>query len=177
MTRKEAIEAGHKHYDGRPCKYGHGTLKYVSSQGCVTCISDSTKNRSPDVFKKYIKSDKGQEWIKEYRRDPVYRAVQNKHQRSKYAKNPRSYANRQLLATYGISLEKYEVMLESQSGRCSICRQSMEQFKKRFAVDHCHTTGKIRGLLCHSCNTALGLLKENTNTMNSMIKYVEIHNQ
>lgn len=78
MTRKEAIEAGSKHYDGKPCKRCGSTIKFVSGFSCVQCVTERTKTRSPDVFRKYIKSDKGQKWIKEYRKDPVYRAIQNR---------------------------------------------------------------------------------------------------
>tara|TARA_S200002703_G_C3665130_1_gene204215 strand:- start:45 stop:557 length:513 start_codon:yes stop_codon:yes gene_type:complete len=78
MTRKEAIEKGFKHYNGKPCVQCGDTLKYVSAWNCVACTSKRTKERDPKIFKRYIKSKKGQKWLKEFRRSETYRNVQNK---------------------------------------------------------------------------------------------------
>ena len=72
-------------------------------------------------------------------------------------------------------------MLVNQNYTCAICKQAERSIDHRtkkvraMAVDHCHDTGKVRGLLCSDCNTALGLLKENENTMKNMISYVQKH--
>ena len=58
---------------------------------------------------------------------------------------------------YGISLEEYESLLLSQEGKCIVCHKVCSSGRS-LAVDHCHTTGKVRGLLCRRCNTAIGLL-------------------
>lgn len=77
---------------------------------------------------------------------------------------------------FGISRKDYESMLGAQDGVCAICGNP-EVVKIRgellgLAVDHCHATGKIRGLLCSSCNTAIGLMKDDVNLLNSAIKYL-----
>lgn len=59
---------------------------------------------------------------------------------------------------YGLSLEQYDAILESQGGVCMICSGTT---KGRLMVDHCHETGAVRGLLCSGCNTALGLFGDN----------------
>lgn len=74
---------------------------------------------------------------------------------------------------FGIDLNTYNEMLKKQAEKCLICKRHQSEVKKRFAVDHCHTTGKIRALLCEDCNLSLGRLRENTEIMLSMIKYVE----
>ena len=56
---------------------------------------------------------------------------------------------------YGISTEDFEKMLREQAGKCRICKRD-----ERLHIDHCHSTGGVRGLLCFNCNAALGLLKE-----------------
>ncbi len=56
---------------------------------------------------------------------------------------------------YGIDLKQYKVMHKKQKGQCAICKRHQKQFKKRLSVDHNHKTGRIRGLLCHYCNTKL----------------------
>jgi len=67
--------------------------------------------------------------------------------------------NKRLKNTYGITQKEYDAMLRSQHGRCAICRSRSTHFKYGLAVDHNHKTGKVRGLLCIKCNTAIGNLK------------------
>lgn len=76
-----------------------------------------------------------------------------------------------LKKTYDISIEQYNKMLEDQNGVCDICHRP--PITKALAVDHCHTTGKIRGLLCSSCNTALGSMQDNTDRLRNAIAYLE----
>lgn len=75
---------------------------------------------------------------------------------------------------YGITLEDRDQMLEEQGGCCAICRTDTPT-GYNWHVDHCHETGKVRGLLCSKCNQALGLVFENVQTLRSMITYVENH--
>ncbi len=60
---------------------------------------------------------------------------------------------------YGITINDYEQMLKQQNGVCKICK-GLDPSGRRLAVDHCHTTGVVRGLLCPSCNTALGRIEQ-----------------
>lgn len=57
---------------------------------------------------------------------------------------------------YGLTDQQYRTMVQSQNSQCLICQDPSDQL----VVDHCHTSGKIRGLLCRTCNTAIGLLKD-----------------
>lgn len=172
MNRQEALNSNVKVYDGKPCKNCGSTLKFVSSYGCVECTTKRTLARSPEVYKRYIKSPQGQEWLKGYRKDPVYRAVQNKYVRKDYQTNKDWYTNKELKRKYGITLDKYNELLEDQQGVCKICCSNTS---RRLAVDHCHQTGVIRSLLCSKCNTALGLTNENKEILQSMINYLESH--
>lgn len=61
---------------------------------------------------------------------------------------------------YGISHDDYDALLEYQKGCCAICRRHQSEFSRQLAVDHNHNTGRIRGLLCGYCNTALGQLEK-----------------
>lgn len=72
------------------------------------------------------------------------------------------YRNAFLKREYGITIKEYDIMLEKQNGVCSICKRfRLFQDKEYMAVDHCHKTGKVRGILCSNCNRALGLLEDN----------------
>lgn len=82
-----------------------------------------------------------------------------------------------LRAAYGISLEDYNNMLQTQSSLCAICFRPETFLGKGgkirpLCVDHCHTTGKVRGLLCNSCNVALGNLEDNYQRILNAAEYI-----
>ncbi len=64
--------------------------------------------------------------------------------------------NYRLMRVYGIDQNQYNFLLKQQNDSCAICLKHKSEFKKALAVDHCHSTGKIRGLLCAVCNKFLG---------------------
>ena len=79
-----------------------------------------------------------------------------------------------LKAVFGLSREAYLKMLEEQNGVCGICKQPEGSKRFRYlAVDHDHTTGKIRGLLCHRCNKGLGVFKDEIGRLKQAIAYLE----
>ena len=64
--------------------------------------------------------------------------------------------NTRLNKKYNLESSQFDLMVESQQGVCAICKQPP---KTTLVVDHCHKTGKVRGLLCYSCNTGLSWLE------------------
>lgn len=68
---------------------------------------------------------------------------------------------------YGITLEDYQDLLTKQNSKCAICKREIG-----LCIDHDHKTGKTRGLLCHACNRAIGLLKENEEILKNAIYYI-----
>lgn len=79
-----------------------------------------------------------------------------------------------LKRTFGIGYQKYAEISEEQGNVCAICG-CIEQ-RKRLVVDHCHQTGKIRGLLCSPCNLGLGSFKDNIVSLQGAILYLEKFN-
>lgn len=71
---------------------------------------------------------------------------------------------------FDITTEQYDAMLLRQGGACAICKAVK---KRRLGVDHCHSTKKVRGLLCHSCNIALGLLKDSISSAEAAVRYLK----
>lgn len=71
---------------------------------------------------------------------------------------------------YGITPEDFKQMFETQQGKCAICNEEPKT-KRGLHVDHDHETGKVRGLLCHGCNVALGSFKDVT-LLNKAIEYL-----
>lgn len=79
---------------------------------------------------------------------------------------------RRRLGRYGITTERYEDLLRSQGGLCAVCR---DKDSLSLVVDHDHATGRVRGLLCHRCNTAIGFLQDNSVGVRRALEYLERH--
>uniref|UniRef100_A0AAU8BB03 Endonuclease VII n=1 Tax=Escherichia phage Baskent_phicoli_1 TaxID=3145031 RepID=A0AAU8BB03_9CAUD len=94
---------------------------------------------------------------------------------SKSASFRESKRNETLRKLYGITVDDYEEMFKRQGGVCAICHQP-ETGNIRMAVDHCHASGKVRGLLCKNCNTALGNLKDSIEILTNAITYLQENN-
>lgn len=69
---------------------------------------------------------------------------------------------------YGMTIEQFDKLKENQNGLCLGCYQD-----KPLCVDHCHKTGKIRGLLCRKCNAVIGLANEDINVVKNIVVYLE----
>ncbi|MGD9664619.1 MAG: endonuclease VII domain-containing protein [Novosphingobium sp.] len=87
--------------------------------------------------------------------------------------NKQRLFNNHLLRTYGINLAEYNAIIERQGGGCGICGVSQENHRLRLAVDHCHETGKVRGVLCQQCNRALGVLGDNVSGLMKAVEYLK----
>jgi len=88
---------------------------------------------------------------------------------------------RSLRASFNLSLEDYNKMLDAQGGKCAICLQPETQKRggklKALSVDHSHITGAIRGLLCSDCNTGIGKLKDSTEILMNAVEYLKLHSE
>lgn len=92
-----------------------------------------------------------------------------------------SYRDHWLRLKFGIGEEDYSRLLESQGGKCAICGSTEPKGRKagrggevkNFFVDHCHETGKVRGLLCNHCNRGLGLMGDNLDRLQAAVDYLK----
>ena len=134
---------------GRPEKNfafdrGHGRRK----SRCISCTSAAAK-----------------EWRK---RNPNY-------EKQRYQEDRIGTRERHLVRKYKVTLADYERILKAQDGCCAICRApEATQFKGVFHVDHCHSTGRVRGLLCRGCNHILGHVKDDPATLRAAISYLRM---
>lgn len=111
--------------------------------------------------------------------DQLYRR-QNKIRRQILAENYRmnnsetvkAAYRRKHLKKYGLTLAQYEELIRKQNGRCVICKSLLENEIRTPAIDHCHKTGMVRGILCQSCNSGLAFLKTVAN-LERAIKYLK----
>lgn len=86
-----------------------------------------------------------------------------------YAKNPSRNADGHRKHKYRLTPEQYKKLLEDQLELCAIC----SEFLDVPCVDHDHSTGQVRGLLCRNCNRGLGAFKDNTDLLQLAAKYLE----
>jgi Recombination endonuclease VII len=109
-----------------------------------------------------------------------YRADPEKHKAASlewHRKNPdksRERRRRVALSRYGWTPEMFADQLEKQGGACAICRHP-EPRAKQWAVDHDHRTGRVREILCQSCNCGLGFAEDDVDRLKAMIAYLEKH--
>lgn len=93
------------------------------------------------------------------------------------AKDPERYkrvkVSARLLKVYGITLEQYDAMVAAQKGLCGICGKPELRGDHRLAVDHCHESGNVRGLLCRACNQALGTFGDTIAGLKLVMAYLE----
>ena len=80
------------------------------------------------------------------------------------------YQNYRLKVRYGISLKEYWDLVSAQNGVCAVCKTS----GNKLHIDHSHKTGKVRGLLCGSCNRGIGLFKDSKSLLSKAIEYLEL---
>jgi hypothetical protein len=104
------------------------------------------------------------------------RAISREASRRYRARHPERYkaqTRHQNLRRYGITAQEYDDLLTAQSGVCAICGHS-ERYRdrQRLAVDHCHTTGRVRGLLCSACNKGIGCFEDDPAILERAIDYL-----
>ena len=80
-----------------------------------------------------------------------------------------------MLSEYGLSIAEYDALLAKQGNRCAICKVHISEGKRRFAVDHNHSTEAVRGLLCFRCNAGIGKFDDNAELLKLAVAYLEVH--
>ena len=82
------------------------------------------------------------------------------------------------LRKYGLTPETFNELVVDQDNSCAICQTHADEASRgRLFVDHCHSSGKVRGLLCHSCNLVIGHAKDNIETLTKSINYLRKNNE
>lgn len=147
----------------------------------------NNKEKRLKQIKEYV--NKNKEFFKEYRskwveenRDRVNESYNNNRlknpekfrekSRKYYKENKKTMNIKRVFRKTGISQEQYDLMIKNQDNKCAICKKAPYKNKKLF-IDHCHSTGNIRGLLCNSCNSGLGFFKDNCDFMLFAIEYLK----
>ena len=126
--------------------------------------------------KQWLKTEAGKRWKEAYEeRRKVLVKKRYEQPVEKAKKKVRSRQNH-LKRQYGITEIEYNNMFAIQSGCCAICKTHQSDLKTKLHVDHNHSTGKIRGLLCSMCNKGIGALKDSAEILLAAAKYLEDKN-
>ena len=101
-------------------------------------------------------------------KDPVAKAQYTR----QWRKDNEDYVrDREYRKRFGITKAQYDALLSEQGGSCAICKSTPG--RRRLDVDHCHLTGKVRGLLCETCNKTLGFFNDDPELLKAALKYLE----
>ncbi len=141
-----------------------------NARAYVVGISDDQKKKRRENHLKRLRNN----WdgIQEQRRKRYHQNGGREKGAEWASANPDKRHRSRIKCKYGIAPDEHDRMVIDQSGSCAVC---LEKFTKRPAVDHCHGTGNVRALLCHNCNSALGMARENQNILRRLANYVDYH--
>lgn len=122
----------------------------------------------------YRATERGREKSQQYNKRPDVKVKAA----ARAARRCRTVAGRcksfdaELRRNYGIDVEDWARMYDAQDRKCASCGDAID-FSKTTHVDHCHRTGKVRGLVCQFCNIALGGAKDSVERLRALIRYLE----
>ncbi len=153
---------------------------------CRLCKLDKDRKWNEQNKEKRVESstawrEKNKEKVNEYMRE--YRQEKKTPQQKWKENNRDQIHDSEIKRLYGLSGEDYASILKMQNGLCAICNQPETRASRtpgetcRLALDHNHTTGQVRGLLCHSCNTGIGKFKESKDLLIRAISYLEFYEE
>lgn len=131
---------------------------------CIQC----TKDYKQSWYQVNKESEKARTIAKQRANPEFYNARVKAWQKA----NPDRVKDTILKRDFGISLEQYNQLLKTQDNSCAICKTNQSQQRIMMAVDHDHTSNKIRGLLCDLCNRGIGLLKDDPMLLDRASSYI-----
>lgn len=141
---------------GRKIEYNHGFERHSIEWDRMVYICNKYR----------ISNQEYCENIENYRKKPKKVKIVSTRSKPKYQYKSKEYKkDGSLRSKYKITLEDYNSLFCIQQGKCAICGTHQSLLPKSLAVDHCHDTEKVRGLLCQNCNTGIGLLKDSSDIL------------
>jgi len=160
--RKHARHLGGRRTVCKACEYGHEPYKKPTEEKiCTLC-----EQMKPVSAFRFVDKKRGFRASRCNECDKVY------NQKRLAEQTERAYRWKYIKEKTTEVQKVYSKMLKKQDYKCRICGISTEELDKNLCVDHCHTTEKIRGLLCSNCNSVLGFSKDNIDVLKSAIKYL-----
>lgn len=154
-------------------------------KACVNAYSKSWELNNPDRVKAKNKRSNDKRRCEKiaynrayYARNAEWLRTSAAAYRARFPERTRSALRSSLLRRYGLTDADYDRMFEEQGGHCKLCpRPTGSPSVKALVVDHCHRTGRVRGLLCVNCNTLLGMAGDSIPVLSAAIAYIEKSNE
>jgi hypothetical protein len=137
---------------------------------CKICGNDFESARKNTLCSEICKKERQRRYMKKYSKE-YYSTPEGLERKRAGALKWQHKHNMEKYDGFGV--DEYNALKKEQSNNCAICGRNEKEFKRRLHLDHCHTTGKVRGLLCSNCNTAIGLLKDDIDVIASAISYLQ----
>jgi hypothetical protein len=180
------------YYTGRSCVKGHISPRYASSNNCTECIKEKRaivgrkmrvgakfKNQSQSELAVKALADGKKTYIGQpcpaghtERRATTGNCVECESINAQKRKDRAKW--KRVFDLYGLTQSDVGRMIVNQGNQCAICLISFDEIGMH--IDHCHTTGKVRSLLCSRCNQAIGLFEESAVRLGQAMEYLKAHN-
>lgn len=198
ISRRDAIINGmSRYFTGLKCKKGHISERSISNGSCCECqkLGQEKINKRNSSLRsvglitsspaKSIKTPKGETSvsIEQIRERRLYFNNLNKdkiraYAKLHYSKNVKKVCDnskaRRINKNLGISYVQYNAVMQSLGNVCDICGTvEADGPHRKFCLDHCHSTGQIRGILCNRCNTSIGKFEDSVALLESAILYLK----
>lgn len=154
---------------------GHGKLNTI----CKCCTNRRNREKytnRPEYRSKLNKRSReyhSRESTYKRKSSSEYREKINKKNKRKREEDPLFFKVQRLKSLWGLSRIQYEQMFTDQHNMCLICKTNIAPFDFNSHVDHCHTSGEIRGILCGHCNRGIGCFLDNPAFLRSAALYLE----
>lgn len=171
-----------EHVAWNPCtlykrhRYGFDGACRCGQQRPAFLTEQEKKERRSERNRRWRKNPQNKEYYRKRYLIPEVRAAKLA-SIARYRSKPGIKEERrikQVCRTYGITVEQWNELFASQGSKCAICGSSTANHGKHYwHTDHCHLTGKLRGILCHHCNCGLGSFRDNIENMKRAISYLE----
>jgi len=154
----------------------HKEAHKLSMKKWYEANKDANKESKKEHDKEYYNNNKDDILVKKkkYRHDNAHKISQHDHAR--YTMSAETHRHAKMIRLYGITHDDYNALLKKQGGVCAICgnQETIAHNGKIVAlsIDHDHPTNKVRGLLCGSCNRAIGLMKDDPERLMAAANYL-----
>lgn len=183
ITRKSALESGLNYYfTGIPCKYNHIAKRFVVHGTCYDCVLNKNKiynkknaDKLAEYKAKWYQENKNKSNTIDDEAKKLINKTRNKNYKDRQKERIKAYKR---ISQYGLTEPEYNSLLDACDNKCTICGNA-ESSKtnngliKALCIDHCHSTGQVRGLLCDNCNRGLGLFKDSIESLKAAVNYLE----
>lgn len=148
---------------------------YYKCKSCISTHWAEYRKRNPHVVKNANKNayqKKREERIEYARIWAENNPEKRKAARLRHKERNPEYSRESILKRHGLTIEQFKKSLVEQNNSCWICGDGFKS-PQDAKMDHCHSSGRVRGILCSHCNTAIGLAKEDVVVLKKMIEYLE----